>query len=139
MTDDGAVIVESTTISEYLDSVGPGPSLAGGPARFEIMGRTGIAQGVIDATYSIAMEARRPAELQWPEAIATREAILMRTLPLCRVEPGRFDLGDITLACGLGYMDLRAPQVGWRSINPALAAWYDDVKARPSMQGTPVG
>jgi glutathione S-transferase len=98
VTDDGAVIVESTTISEYLDQIGSGPSLAAGPARFEIMGRTGIGQGVIDAVYSIAMEARRPAELQWAEAVEKRTDVLKRTLPLCKVEPGRFDLGDITLA-----------------------------------------
>ena len=48
----------------------------------------------------------------------------------------RFDIAAIGLACALGYLDLRQPQLGWRERFPGLAGWFADVSQRPSMQAT---
>jgi glutathione S-transferase len=135
VADDGAVIIESATIAEYLDGIGEGPSLAG-PDRADVARRAAFGQAMIDAAYSMVIEGRRPADKQMPETIEKRKKSLERAVPGCEVAPGRFDLGDIALACALGYMDFRLPQLDWRAVNPALAAWYEDVKKRPSMQAT---
>jgi len=48
----------------------------------------------------------------------------------------RTDLASITLACALGYLDLRLPQLGWRAGRRALAEWFGTFGARPSMLAT---
>ena len=45
-------------------------------------------------------------------------------------------LGDIAVACALGYLDFRFAQLVWRSTHPELAAWAADVLARPSFVET---
>jgi glutathione S-transferase len=135
VTDDGAVVIESSTIAAHLDGIGDGPSLAG-PDKADVARRAAFGQAMIDAAYAMVVEGRRAAEKQLPEMIEKRKKSLERALPVCKVEAGRFDLGDIALACALGYMDFRLPHFDWRAVNPALAAWYEEVKKRPSMQAT---
>jgi glutathione S-transferase len=48
----------------------------------------------------------------------------------------RFDLGDISLACALAYLDFRLPEIAWRCAHRPLAVWLDGVGRRPSMQAT---
>jgi glutathione S-transferase len=43
------------------------------------------------------------------------------------------DIGTISVACALGYLDFRYPDEGWRDARPKLAAWYERFAARPSM------
>ena len=40
------------------------------------------------------------------------------------------------MACALGYLDFRHPDLQWRTANPKLAAWYAEVSQRPSMLET---
>ncbi|MDP1165981.1 glutathione S-transferase C-terminal domain-containing protein, partial [Klebsiella pneumoniae] len=47
-----------------------------------------------------------------------------------------FDIAAISVACALGYLDFRHPDMQWRLDNPRLAAWYAEVSQRPSMQQT---
>jgi hypothetical protein len=49
---------------------------------------------------------------------------------------GPLDMGQIAVACALGYVDLRHDARGWRSGNDTLAAWYAEFSKRPSMQHT---
>ncbi|KAB0535414.1 glutathione S-transferase, partial [Pseudomonas palleroniana] len=44
-----------------------------------------------------------------------------------------FDVASISVACALGYLDLRHPDLEWRKANPQLAAWFAEVSLRPSM------
>ena len=46
------------------------------------------------------------------------------------------DIGQIALACALGYLDLRFEGT-WRETHPRLVAWLDDFAARvPSFEAT---
>ena len=47
-----------------------------------------------------------------------------------------FDVAAIGVACALGYIDLRLPDLGWRERQPKLAAWYAEVSQRESMLKT---
>lgn len=135
LTDAGLLLTESTTISEYLDVIGPGPQLLGSD-RWEVLGRVGIAQGLIDAAFGTVIERRRPPERQWADWIDRLGRAIDRTLSRTPPPGTRFDLGDISLACGLAYLDFRLPEVDWRLRYPELAGWLDDVSCRPSMQAT---
>jgi len=135
VTDDGMLITESTTIAEYLDSVGSGTSLLAGH-RLEVLSRTALAQGLIDAAFGLVIEQRRPAERQSTDWLDRLRRAVGRTLPRIAVEPERFDLGDISTACALAYLDFRLPEIPWRGEHPPLAAWLDRVNQRHSMIAT---
>lgn len=131
--DDGALIVESGTIAEYLmEKAGAG--FGPGPARFEVLGRAAIAHGMMDAAFISVIEKRRPQEKQWQDWIDRQYRAITRTLPTVKVPPAdRFDLGDITLACTLAYLDFRIADLPWRAMHAELGNWLDRVASRPSM------
>lgn len=135
VTDDGLALSESTTICDYLDSLPGGGSLIG-QERWPVMARVAVAQGIIDASFAIAIEARRPEALRSTDAVARHKRAILRILTSAAVKNGRFDLGDISLAAALGYLDLRVQDVDWRAVRPDIAAWFTSASARPSMLAT---
>jgi glutathione S-transferase len=135
ITDDGLVLSESTTICDYLDSLPGGPPLVG-QDRWTVMARVAVAQGLIDAAFAIAIEARRPEALRSAETVARHKRAIRRILASADAQDGRFDLGDISLAAALSYLDLRVGDVEWRQARPDLAAWFAVTSQRPSMQAT---
>jgi glutathione S-transferase len=139
---DGSTVTESDTIIQVLDLLGEGPRLlpAEGAARIEALTRAGLCQGLIDASFIAVLEQRRPAAGRWDDWVQRQRDAALRTL-MCiaqqfRPVPGRFDIGDIGLACALGYLDFRHPDLAWRKAHPQLAEWYDRVAERASMQAT---
>ena len=101
------------------------------------MSRSGLFQGLIDAAFISVIERRRPKDRQWDDWIDRQQRAIARTLAVTKTPPaGRFDLGDISLACGLAYLDFRLPHLEWRSQYPDLASWLDGVLDRPSMVAT---
>lgn len=133
VTDEGELIVESGTIAEYLMNRA-GKPLSGGAERFEILARAAVAHGMMDAAFISVIEKRRPEPKQWQDWIDRQYRALTRTLPTIAVPPaGRFDLGDMTLACTLAYLDFRVESLGWREMRADLADWLDVVSNRPSM------
>lgn len=138
VTDDDCTIAESTTICEYLDQMGEHPSLIG-PDRFGVLTRAGVAQGLMDAAVTAVLERRRPDGCGWDEWAVRQLGAIERTLPgLSAPPPGRFDLGDISLACALAYCDLRLSDFDWRSLNRGIGDWLNGIANRPSMQATKV-
>jgi glutathione S-transferase len=135
VTDDGAVITDSTIISEYFDAIGHGRALIGDD-RFEVMARAALMQGLIDAAFAIVIERRRPTERRWDDWVSRQHRAIARTLEMVAPVDDRFDLGDIALACALAYLDFRLPEIAWRCAHRTLAAWLDEVGRRPSMQAT---
>ena len=45
-------------------------------------------------------------------------------------------IGEITVACALGYLDFRFANEPWRPGHPKLDAWYARVVKLPAMAGT---
>jgi glutathione S-transferase len=83
----------------------------------------------------------RPAERQWPDWTEAQWAKVARTLDA--LEEGwtarldaPLDMGQVALACALGYLDFRHGARGWREGRPRLAAWEARVAARPSLVAT---
>ena len=60
--DDGTSLYDSPVICEYLDALGEGPRLlpAEGEARWQALRLQALADGVLDAAFSVVMELRRP-------------------------------------------------------------------------------
>jgi glutathione S-transferase len=145
LLDNGQPVTESDTIVQVLDrSPGRDPARAAlvpdGPDRTDTLARAALAQGLVDASFSAVLEGRRPAAQQWPEWVARQRRAVLRTLAHMEqgwaLPPGRFDLGDIGLACALAYLDFRHGDLQWRLHHPSLAAWLDLQARRPSMLAT---
>ena len=49
---------------------------------------------------------------------------------------GPVGAGHISIACALGYLDFRHETRDWRKGREALAAWFEQFSARPSMVAT---
>ena len=65
-----------------------------------------------------------------------------RTLAALEQDPprGLGDIGAISIACALGYLDFRFAHEPWRDACPKLAAWFAEVSKLPALAETvPVG
>lgn len=138
--DDSQVIVDSTVIVEYLDSLAGGGRLlpTNGPARWQTLSRHALAQGVIDLLILWRNERDKPPPQQtpaWLDAFAAKVAATLDEFE--RAPPsGPLDMVGIALGCALAYADFRFAALSWRTGRPALAAWYATFDARPSAQAT---
>lgn len=137
------VITESDAICRYLDDQWPAPAMAAAGAgiaeRSEVVSRIGLLQGMIDSAFDAVIERRRPAAQQWPDWISRQQRAVERGLSVIanlHRPDDRFDLGDVSLACLLGYLDFRHPLIAWRTTWPALSTWFEKVSRRPSMAST---
>lgn len=141
ITDDGAALYDSPVICEYLDSLAGGNRIfpAAGGARWTALRRQALADGIMDAAVLTRYEqAARPKELRW-EAWVDGQFLKIRTaLDALEHEDlaDPFDIGTISIACALGYLDLRFAAESWRTRRPRLAAWLAAVSPRPSLAAT---
>jgi len=135
ITDDGKPVFDSRVILEYLDHVAGGGRIipAAWPDRVETLTLQAMCDGVMDACILIVYEARPPPPalhhqpwLDYQRGKAVRGLAAFAKQP---PDPARFDVGTITAACMLGYLDVRK-QVDWRPEFPALVGWLDQFRAR---------
>lgn len=143
ITDHGYVLYDSRVIVEYLvHSAGNLDLLPHEPvARFAILTLQALAQGIADSAVSLRYEtALRPENLRWPDWSDRQTARIdnaLDTLENDRAdELSALNIGTISVAAVLGYLDFRWPDWGWREGRPKLQSFYEDFSARPSMQST---
>ena len=92
----------------------------------------------MDAAVMRRMEMGRPAEDARAANMDRQGLAVTRSLDLLQagLPADHLDIGTITVACALGYLDLRFAGDGWREGRPALAAWYAAMEKRPEIAGT---
>ena len=144
ITDDGKAVFDSRVILEYLDHIAGGGKLipAAWPARIETLTLQALCDGVMDACILIVYEARhRPEALHHKPWLDYQRGKVVRGLEAFAKQtsdPARFDVGSLTAACMLGYLDWRK-QVDWRPEFPALVGWLDQFRAQhPEFDATAV-
>jgi glutathione S-transferase len=137
----GTVIHDSRVILDYLDHQHVGNPLIPreGAARWRRLTLASMADGIMDAAVMIRYEtALRPVEKHWDEWLDAQRDKIRRALATLESEAiaelaSHFDVASISVACALGYLDLRHADLEWRENNPQLAAWFSEVSLRPSM------
>ena len=140
--DDGTALFDSRVIVEYLDHLSGGRLLPpAGPERWRVLRDQAVADGLTDAALLARYErALRPEALQWPEWDAGQVRKIRRALDDLErhFKPSAAGplAGDIAVACALGYLDFRFPELGWRGGHPNLAAFDSAMAARPSMRAS---
>lgn len=141
---DGTVLHDSRVILDYFDHQHVGNPLIprDGSARWRRLTLASMADGIIDAAVLVRYEtALRPVEKQWDQWLDEQRKKIRRSLAELETDAiaeltSHFDIAAISVACALGYLDFRHPDLQWRVDNPQLAAWYVDVSQRPSMLET---
>jgi glutathione S-transferase len=131
LLEDGSTLYDSPVILEYLDALAGGGRIIPADAgpRFAALRLQALADGIMDASILIVYESRyRDAEkheAKWLDLQGGKVAGGLTALEGGPAAVGTTpDVGQIALACALGYRDLRFAG-GWRADHPALAAWLD--------------
>jgi len=146
--DDGRTLYDSQVICGYLDSLRVKPVLipSQGRARWQVLCRESLADGLTDAAYNIVMEKKRDPGLQSAHWISHWSSEIRRSLDAMQAAhdelSGEVTLAHLATAAAIGYLNLRMPDIlqqggqgeghGWSG----LLAWYAEFSARPSMQST---
>ena len=141
--DEGTSLYDSPVICEYLDQAHDGPRMIpeNGDARWQVLREQALADGILDCAILIFMETlKRPAEKRWDWWIELKQRAILRSLNVLERQVdtlvGRVDLGTISTAVALSYLDLRGAVGEWRGGRDRLAAWHAEFAARPSMTKT---
>jgi glutathione S-transferase len=153
--EDGTVLFDSRVILEYLDHrAGAGKIIPkDANARFAALRLQALADGMMDASILLIYEGRwRPPERHEPKWIDHQAGKITRALAALEATHGQPpaavlsaknadaehrlsaldappNVGQIALACALGYRDFRFDGT-WRKDHPRLVAWLDNFAAR---------
>lgn len=140
LAEDGEPLVESACICEYLDAIGSGRALrpVEKAAQLACLRKYGLGRGLIDTAFGAVIQTRYAAgagsllEMRWRSA-TSRAVSWLERLPNEADEP---DLGDLSIAVGLSYLDFRMAELDWRAGAPCLGAWFGKLSRRASMRMT---
>jgi glutathione S-transferase len=134
--DGGEALFDSRVILEYLDHLaGGGRIIPREPkARFAALRLQALSDGIADASLLQVYENRyRPAEMKVQSWVDLQAGKVARGLAALEAAPPALDpvpdVGQIALACVLGYRDLRFGG-SWRADHPRLVAWLDKFNAQ---------
>jgi glutathione S-transferase len=134
--DDGSALFDSPVVLEYLDILAGGGRILpkDTKARFDALRLEALADGILDAGILIVYEGRyRPPEMAVKGWLDRQSGKIARAVSSLEAAPPSLDsppnVGQITLACALGYLDFRF-KGEWRKTHPRLVAWLDNFSAR---------
>ena len=140
VTDDGFALYDSPVICEYLDEISQDiPMLPPkGALRWRALRLQALGDGMMDAAVAGLLEGRRPADPARQAVMARQKGIVARCLDRLEAEVPAVhpDLGTLTVACALGYLDLRFAADAWREGRPKLAAWFATMSELPALART---
>jgi glutathione S-transferase len=134
--DDGTAYYDSRVILEYLDHLAGGGRIIPreAPARFDALRLQALCDGILDASVLLVYEGRyRLPEMKVQNWIDRQSGKVARGLAAIEAAPPALGplphVGQISLACLLGFHDLRFGGA-WRKDYPRLVAWLDEFAAR---------
>ncbi len=143
--DDGTCVFDSPVIAEYADTLNDDPILIprhDALARMRVKRWEALADGIMDSAIVVRNERVRPVEKQEAGNIDMHNLAVTRTLAYIAGQLGQrawcegdsITLADLALVSALVYLDLRQAERNWRGAHPNLAAFFNRLNARPSVQ-----
>lgn len=139
-TDAGQVLYDSTVICEYLNEKGGGDLFASGDARWKALQMNSLGDGIAETGIRRLLEQRQGGDSPRKPWIDRQNMIINRVAETLETEldflNGPFTIGQVAIACGLGWLEFRFDDLTWRDIAPGAAKWYDGICERPSLKAT---
>lgn len=145
LMEDGGAMFDSRVIVEYLDTLTPVGKLIppNGRERAEVKNWEALADGVLDAAILVRLEKNmRPENMRSEAWIGRQMGKVMAGLKSMSGGLGEaafcsgnhLTLADISVACALGWLAFRFPEIDWRTDYPNLAKLFDKLSERPSFK-----
>ena len=140
---DGTALFDSPVIAAYVDARHDGPKLIpdAEPERWAVLTLEALGDGLAEAVVAVAQEGAKALDKQTPRVLERQGGKVARAPAVLDSKAAGFSdppcMGEISVACAMGYMEYRGVAAGWRATHSALAAWYDAIEARPSFAATP--
>lgn len=138
---DGRTLFDSPVICEYLDTLAGGGRLfpPAGDERWQALRWQALGDGLLDALILWRNEREREVPLAalvdaFDQKTRATLALLERECEALAAAP--WGIGQITVACALGYLDFRFSDLGWRALAPRLAGWEAGVDEREAFRVT---
>ncbi len=139
----GMDLFDSPVICEYLDTLHKGRRLfpRKGRERWVALRQQAMADGLLDAALLARYEgALRPEEKRWHDwsqgQMKKMNGVLAQLEAEVKSLKGKLTIGTISVACALGYLDLRFADMGWRGKYPKLGKWFAATSKIPSIKAT---
>jgi len=139
---DGKSLFDSPVICEYLDSLGSAKPLfpAVGPARWAALRQQAVGDGILDASQPRRREIALPQDEGRIGYIQLQQGKVKNSLDDLEKDAANLNkldtIGEIAIACALGYLDFRFANEPWRPGHPKLEAWYASVVNLPALVKT---
>ena len=142
--DDGSSLFDSPVICEYLNHSSGGKFFPGmnifrhTSGRWKALGLQALGDGIADAAVTLRYELTEPEERRNQDRMARCKATIAAGIDaLERVNFAKDPtIGEIAVACALGYIDFRLPDLDWKDSHPKLSAWYARFCEYPAMKAT---
>lgn len=135
LTEKDGAIYDSHVICEYLDAQVALPVLfpGDGQARWQMLTRAAMADGMLDAALLLVYEGRyRSEEMRVQSWVDMQQAKIDAALSQLEAAPPEWtanpDYSHITIASALGYLDFRHGGK-WRANHPNMVGWLDKFAA----------
>ena len=141
----GQVLLDSPVICAYVDSLNKGPKLIpeSGDERWAVLTLEALGDGLGEAVIGVSQEAQKPDDKRTQGVVDRQAGKANSGLAALDKQAGDFNepplMGEISVACALGYMEYRNVVPGWRENYPTLSGWYANILKRQSfILSTPV-
>ena len=136
--EDGKAIFDSRVITRYLDDFA-GSNLYSQDKIYDILTLEALADGIMESAVSITYESKlRPQNEQSPSWMEAQWSKVLHAVKA--LDDGQFkamdsemNMGQIAVACALGYLDFRHDARQWRSGHSILASWNDKIMKLPAL------
>ena len=139
----GMDLFDSPVICEYLDSQHKGRKLfpRKGRERWVALRQQAMGDGLLDAALLARYEGfLRPEDRRWPDwtkgQMKKIDGVLDQLEAEAKSLKGKLTIGTLSVACALGYLELRFADMGWREKCPKLAKWFAAASKIPSLKST---
>jgi glutathione S-transferase len=136
--ENGNAIFDSRVITRYLDELA-GSNLYLEENIYDILTLEALADGIMESAVSITYESKlRPENEQSPSWIEAQWSKVLHAIKALDDEEfkamnGEMNMGQIAVACALGYLDFRHDARQWRSGHSNLASWNDKIMKLPAL------
>ena len=140
--EDGSTLFDSVVICEYLNTLAGGTLFpAEGTAKWRALRWHAFGDGLLENLILWRNErersdAMRSAVLIDAFDLKVRASLQQLEKEVADLAAAPFNIGHVTLACALSYIDFRFDALGWRGVAPKLGTWYDTLRQRPSIAAT---